>query len=351
MEKSEGYIMKHVVVVNNIKQADIKPYKLFNDFLAVTEKEVKRILIDNQHLVDVVCPACQSEKRGFAFEKFGLTYHECRHCGTLYVSPRPPEKVINTFFKESRSMDFWNDTIVKKTIHARVTHLVRPEVLWVANTTEKFFTKPATFVDIKTRHAEFLEEIRSLNLFDRYVVIDPDRTVHQTINQNTDFNVLPDSFWEIPPNTVKAQAITSFYVLDRLFQPEQFLKKIQPMLADKGLLFLVSSSSSGLDLRELWDRAKTIFPPENMNIFSVEGIKTLLENNGFELLELSTPGQLDVEYIKTAMKNESDLPISRFIAYMIKNRDEATFRAFQNFLQEYQLSSHLRIVARKKKNE
>ena len=120
------------------------------------------------------------------------------------------------------------------------------------------------------------------------------------------------------------------------------------MLVEKGLLFLVSSTISGLDLQVLWENARTIFPPENMNILSTEGIEILLEKSGFEIIELSTPGQLDLDYIKNAMERDAQLELPRFISYIIKNRDENAHRAFQEFLQEFRLSSHLRVVARKR---
>ncbi len=73
----------------------------------------------------------------------------------------------------------------------------------------------------------------------------------------------------------------------------------------------------------------------------------LFEKNGFEIVELSTPGQLDVELVKNSLKNDKNINLSRFMSYLIEKRDEYVHRSFQEFLQRNNLSSHVRIAARK----
>ena len=74
----------------------------------------------------------------------------------------------------------------------------------------------------------------------------------------------------------------------------------------------------------------------------------MFKRNGFEIIELSTPGQLDVDLVKNAIKNNPNLKISRFVTYLLQKRDEDSHRSFQEFLQRYKLSSHVRIAAIKK---
>jgi len=340
--------MKHVVICDDIKQSDIKPHDLFDTFLKMSSDDVKHLLIKKGALHDVKCPACNNEKRSFAFKKFGLNYQECSKCRTLYISPRPTAELIDKYFIESKANQFWNEYIIKKTIKSRVEHLVRSKVLWVVYTTEKFFDKPKVFADIRSRYPEFLTGIDEFNLFKNKIIVNPEINVKNAFDKQKSFQMHTGSIKDLNSDMIKANVITCFYVMDRSHNPSDLLKNLHSILADGGLLFLISSTASGLDLQVLWENAKTIFPPENINIFSIEGIKILLEKSGFEIIELSTPGQLDLELIKNAMKHDENLAIPRFISYLIKNRDENAHRAFQNFLQEFHLSSHLRIVARKK---
>lgn len=339
--------MKRVVVYDDLSNNDIKPYDLLEKYLEISCEEVNRLLIDKANLINVKCPACESNGREFAFKKFGLNYVECTHCGTLYISPRPSEERIKRYFMESKSGDYWNEHILKKTNEIRIKHLVKPEAMWVANTVEELFIKPDVYLDLKSRSIAFLEEISNLNLFKTKMIINPESNIPQTLYEQKGFRLINEPVWNISTD-INANVVTGFYVIDRLYDPQSLLNAVKSMLVDKGLLFLVSSTISGLDLQILWENSKTIFPPENLNVFSIEGIKILLERSGFEIVELSTPGQLDLEYIRTAIEHDKKLKVPRFISYILKNRDENAHRALQNFLQEFRLSSHLRVVARKR---
>lgn len=340
--------MKRVVMSGDYRQSDLKPYDLFDKFLEITGQEVRRLLIDTASLTDIRCPACDSDRKRFAFSKFGLDYQECARCGTLFVSPRPSAERLSRYFLESRANEFWNEHVVKETLRARVKHLIRPEAIWVANTTRELLPDARVFADIKSRSSELLEEIDSLHFFTTKLIVNPEIAVPETMNEQRGFSVVSRPIESVQPAGPNADVTTGFYLIDRCFDPGSLLATIRPMLAPKGLLFLVGSTISGLDLQVLWEKSRTTFPPENMNILSIEGIQILLDKSGFEIMELSTPGLLDVEYIRTAMERDENLEIPRFISYIIRNRDDNAQQALQEFLQRFRLSSHVRVVARKK---
>jgi hypothetical protein len=73
----------------------------------------------------------------------------------------------------------------------------------------------------------------------------------------------------------------------------------------------------------------------------------LLTQAGFELLEVSTPGVLDVEIVRAHVERDGDVLLSRFERELLGS-DERTHRAFQTFLQQNGMSSFARIVAIKK---
>jgi hypothetical protein len=102
-----------------------------------------------------------------------------------------------------------------------------------------------------------------------------------------------------------------------------------------------------LILQVLWDKSKSIFPPDRINLISTEGFTKLFEKSGFKIIEISTPGQLDIELVKNELKSNKNLKLPRFISYMLENRDENSRYAFQEFLQRFNLSSHIRIAAKK----
>ena len=112
-----------------------------------------------------------------------------------------------------------------------------------------------------------------------------------------------------------------------------------------GLLFLSTKSASGLDFQFLLKKSKNIVPPLHLNIFSVEGMIKILEDFNFEIIELSTPGSLDIKILEEQI-NEISAP--KFLIDLIQNRDNYTKETFQEFLQRARLSSHMRILAKNK---
>ncbi len=340
--------MRRVVVSDDYRELEIWPSESFDRYLKITEKEVKRLLIDKDNLVDVLCPACDSDRKRKGFNKFGLEYVECMDCKTLYVSPRPTKENINNYFVESAAIGFWHSHVVKETLKGRIGHLFRPRAIWVANLTEQYFEKPVVFVDVNSMYIEFLEEIDRLNLFQNKIILDPMIDIEKSLNGKKGFKLVNKPIMKIHSTEVNANAVTAFAAIDRIFNPEKFLRRVKLILIDGGLLFFTTTTISGFDLQLLWENSKTIFPPDHINLLSIEGIVKLLERCGFEIIELSTPGQLDIELVKNAMQNNDELKLPRFISYFLKNRDKNAHRFFQEFLQQFKLSSHVRVAARKK---
>lgn len=339
--------MKHVVVSEDLREFEIHPPKLLNKYLSIVEEEIKN-LVKKWDLKSTVCPGCKSKEKNIAFKKYGMSYAECKKCKTLYATPRPSEDEISDYYKTSESMDFWNQHFYKETILPRKRVIFRPRALWIVNLTEKYFTNPEHFIDVKAKYYEFIEELNSLNLFRDITLVDPliDFKQYPGIKDGT--KIVEQRVEHLQNKDLQANAISLFEVIDGISNPEQFIKKTKNLLTETGLLFITTSTISGFDMQTLWDHSKNIYPLDHINLFSTEGIRKLLNRCGFEIVELSTTGQLDLEIVKNTLKNNPDLEVSRFIRYLIENRDETTHRVFQDFLQRFNLSSHLRIAARKK---
>ena len=126
---------------------------------------------------------------------------------------------------------------------------------------------------------------------------------------------------------------------------------MKDLLAPGGLLFLTTRTCSGFDLQVLGEHAAYIFVPEHLNLLSVEGLETLTRRAGLELIELSTPGQLDLQLVQAARAADPALPLPPFIDYLLNQRDALAHEDFQAFLQKHRLSSHVRLAARKPRKD
>ena len=70
------------------------------------------------------------------------------------------------------------------------------------------------------------------------------------------------------------------------------------MLKPGGLCFITCLLSSGFDVLVMGQDSGIFLPPERMNFLSYDGMNTILDKvGGFEILEFSTPGVLDVQNI------------------------------------------------------
>lgn len=335
--------MRQVVMMDDFREIELWPSKLFDKYLELTKMEVKKIFSDNG-LVDVACPACGSYGKRKAFTKYGMTYNECINCQTLYVSPRPNEEQIYNYYANSKAADFWYSEIIKNTLKNRDVHQSIPRAMWIANLVEEFFEEPDVFISLNSISQSLLEEINRLNLFNTKLIYKPFIKDLSSFTRRSNFKIIND---DANLNNINANAASAFGVMERVFSPKKFLDTAKSFLVKNGLFFVTTSTISGFDLQVLWDKSKTIFPPDRINLISIEGLTILFEKNGFEIVELSTPGQLDVELVKNSFKNDKSIDLSRFMSYLIEKRDEYAHRSFQEFLQHYNLSSHVRIAARK----
>jgi hypothetical protein len=113
-------------------------------------------------------------------------------------------------------------------------------------------------------------------------------------------------------------------------------------------MLATTRAGGGFDAQVLWERSRQLLPMVHLNLLSVEGAERLLLDAGFDVLELSTPGRLDVQIVRAAALADPTLPLPRFLSYLIRHRGEEAHQAFQEFLQQHRLSSHMRWVARKR---
>ena len=113
-----------------------------------------------------------------------------------------------------------------------------------------------------------------------------------------------------------------------------------------GYVFISTLGIDGFDLQVLWEKSSQISPPHHINFLSTDGFVKLFQRAGLEDIWVTTPGQLDVDIVRNAYKKDPELLRGqRFIEKLIKDDKKAD--AFQQFLVEQRMSSHVWILGRK----
>lgn len=338
--------MKKIVVFDEYNEIDLKPSDLLQKYIQLAEKDVDSFFLKNKSLKESHCPGCHGKDIKTSFTKFGMRYAECSTCSTLYITPRPDDAALRDYFNRSEARNFWHNELSKKTKQRRKEKIIRPRFEWILDSTQEYLPEAEHIVDINTEQYGYIEELVDNRFFKSKTLLNP--FIHfDSAMLNGWINVLnvPMSVTTLKDS---ADVVSIFEVADRIGDIDEFFEYLYAMLKRNGLCFMTDILISGFDLQTLWDKAENIFPPDRLNVFSVEGLKTLFNRHNFECLEFSTPGILDVEIVEKSMRNNPKIKVTKFIEYILRNRSEESKRLFQEFLQENLLSSYARIVLRKK---
>lgn len=142
--------------------------------------------------------------------------------------------------------------------------------------------------------------------------------------------------------------ITNFELIEHLFCPKDFVKSCYDALSSEGLLILTTPNIKGFDLVTLGKISTNIAGPNHINYFHPASLTLLLENSGFKVVEVLTPGKLDAELVrKKIISKELDITNNPFLQLILIDRWDEIGKNFQNFLSSNNLSSHMWIVAKK----
>ena len=330
-----------------MKESEIRPQDLFNRYLELARRDAETFLQFKDEFVAVNCPACDSTTQLPGVEKLGYSYVLCGECGTLYLSPRPPANRLEAYYRDAESVKFWSTHFYKQTIEARREKMFRPRAQLVGElATRLALVAPDVFVDVGAGYGIFLEEVARLGAFRTVTGIEPNPEMAK-ICRKRGFEITEKPAEAIVAGDIQADFAASFEVLEHVFDPLNFISAIRRLLKPKGIVVLTTLTVSGFDIQVLWEHSKSIYPPHHINLISVEGMERLIDRAGLRLVELSTPGQLDVDIVMNAAKENPTLALPRFVGSLLRAGNQNVRQEFQRFLSQNRLSSHIRVVAEK----
>ena len=335
--------MKRVVFLEDLKETQIRPVSLYNEFKEILQKEILRLFPDQSLFVKINCPGCGSSDYEKAFTQLSFQYCKCNSCGTLFVSPRPTAEMIRNFYKNSQASVFWKDKVVEKTKESRYRHQVSPAAHWVLEIVDEYLPEAKVLLDYNSKYADFLGMVSESQKLEKVISISPELPKEESVLSRGNVVVYDDL------NLIKEKVdlFTALEVIDRIFNPIAFFKDAYDICQKGGLFFLTTNTVSGFEYQVLKEKSPRLHPPDRMNLLSIEAIHDRLTEAGFEVIELSTPGRVDVEIVRNALESNPEVALPEFFEYIFKKRDENTWHTLQEFLQRNRLSSYVRVAARK----
>lgn len=326
---------------NVLEEEEIRPAAIFDEYLHLSKKDGYLYFpVDERE--NIVCPGC--DKSGeVAFEKSGFYYDECPNCHTLYVNPRPFASAFSRYYTESASSKYWATTFYQKTAEARREKLWKPKAELVNAIIQRYCTREPMVVDVGGGYGIFAEVMQELT-GKPVVVIEPSSHMVE-VCKNKNLSVIGKFLEDVRLDDLpsSAKAFVSFELFEHLHSPGYFLDQLYSLMQVGDLFIFTTLSGIGADIRALWQDSKSVFPPHHLNFFNPHSIRILLERHKLEVLEVTTPGKLDVNI----MCNNRPQIKDRFWQIFVDSANTEQMAQMQDLLAENGFSSHMMVVCRK----
>lgn len=326
-----------------MKEENIRPKAIFDEYLRLTAEDTVTYFATAKKN-SIACPACNKKGKP-AFNKCGFTYELCNNCQTLFVSPRPIAEAFATYYTESPSSKFWASTFYKMTADARREQLWKPKAIAIRDIIEKHTLgkKSCTVVDIGGGYGLFAEEMKKI-VDHELIVVEPGPDLAIACRKKS-LNVIEKFLEDVTDKDlpIGGKVFVSFELFEHLHNPEKFLRSLITLMNSGDLFIFTTLSGTGIDIQVLWENSKSVSPPHHLNFFNPTSIKKLLTKISFEVVEVSTPGKLDIDILTNNKKYIKD----RFWKSFVELASEEEKRKWQIMLSESGMSSHMMVIARK----
>lgn len=329
-----------------LRETEIRPDHLMQGQAERFAADIRWLLQHKDEFVQVSCPACDCEKGRPVFEKYGLTYVVCFNCGTMFANPRPTRAILEMYYARSENYAYWNKYVFPASEGARREKIFRPRAERLAEICQRYNVPTDVLLEVGAGFGTFCEEIRRMGLFRRVIAVEPTPDLAETCRQK-DLEVIEKPIDQVRFDRETINVIACFEVIEHLFSPRSFLNSCAAVLAPQGLMIVTCPNVRGFDMVVLQAVSDTV-DVEHLNYFHPDSLSLLFADCGFEVLETLTPGKLDAELVrKKVLTNDMDLSTQPFLQQILMNEWEGVGGAFQQFLADNQLSSHMWLVARK----
>lgn len=334
-------------------EADIRPANIFNEYLRLSTADADSFLKEGVQLSARNCPGCDEEQSEPVFKKNGFQMVRCIICKSLYASPAPTESQLRKFYQTSKSSDYWAKVFFPAVAEVRRDKIFRPRVEQITKNLGHWLPHKKLpldrVIDVGAGSGVFLEEALNSGLATSAGAVEPSPVMAENCREKGidafggfAADAATDTHWRD-----KADLVTCFEVIEHIADPKSFFEELAALAKPGGTILVTGLGGDGFDIQTLGKEAKAVSPPHHLNFISQTGIKALLARVKLQLIEYQTPGELDVDIVANTLKEIPDAVIDPFIRNLVTEASQEVRDAFQNFLQQQKLSSHMWVIARK----
>lgn len=291
----------------------------FDKELKLAKSAVNRVLRLESD-TNYACPGCHETEFIPFFTKWNVEYFRCVKCGSVFTIV--DRQTLDTYQNDAELRCFRNSKEYQEEATQKRSFSWQELIDWMSFRSYRYLGKNQGLHILSggDRYAGFIDLITQSALCSSY-------------------HSLQDS-----ENNLPADIGLSLNLIQQMDNPIKHLIEMNQHLQEGAILFLSARIGTGFDILVLREHAQ-IYPYEYVSLLSRKGIENVLREAGFDLLDYSTPGSMDVGYVqsKYAFIPQEEL----FIKNLINSSDQLLLGEFQRFLQKSGMSSYAHIVAKK----
>ena len=198
-------------------------------------------------------------------------------------------------------------------------------------------------IDIGGGFGIFAEEISKLGLTPP-VIIEPGPLLAKEC-RDKGFMVIEKFLEEVNPEDLPngPKFFVTFELFEHLHSPRNFLSRLNGVMSSGDYFLLTTLSCMGIDIATLWENSNSITPPQHILFLNPSAMRVLLEDSGFEVDSISTPGKLDIDILMNGKGFIKD----RFLRQAIGSLSEIQKNDLQQAISRNGLSSHMMAICKK----
>ena len=331
-----------------LSEQELCPDELLDGQMAAFERDVERLIAQEDHFVHVPCPACGVDKDEPALSKFSFAYVRCSNCRTLFMNPRPDRETMAAYYANSENYRYWAEHIFPASEESRREKIHKPWLQRVLDYCQAHDIPQGVLVEVGAGFGTFSTVAHASGAFEEVIAIEPTPELAKACRERG-VTVIEKRIEDLTDEIAQADVAVSFEVIEHLFDPKLLFHKMRRILKPGGLMVISCPNGEGFDIATLGAESLAI-DPEHVNLFNPMSLRFLAQFCGFEILSLQTPGRLDAEFVRNAvLEGRHSLDQEPFLKRVLLTEWERLGWPFQQFLAHNGLSSHMWLAARKPK--
>lgn len=263
--------------------------------------------------MNAVCPVCQVTDAAFFTTKNFCDIYKCRNCGLLFLWPKSSgsaDVYSKDYFKGGDRGYGYVDYEVDKLAMAAVWEVYLERI-------EKFLPNRGKLLDVGAATGVFLQAAQKRG----WAVggIEPVDWAAQKARA-AGLEVKTSVLSDLGDDIGDYDAVTYFDVFEHLSDPVAEVDLIHRILKPRGLLIINTPDAGSWLARILGKRWHLLTPPEHLIVFNQNNLMRLLNERGFEILEVEKIGKkFTLQYIFRTLANWQKATVWCSLAEFLEN--------------------------------